>query len=292
MSLSPITLGAQHTFLDALNRTVIIHGTNAVTKGPPWFPVYDQFETDISMSENDCAWMQKLGLNVLRLGVMWPGVEPTEGTYDEEYLDNIDNMVKLAASYGVYTLLDMHQDVLSRAFCGNGIPLWAADIASNESRPFPVPVKMPYEIIDGGTPGTEGVPDMEECRGRDFITYYFSGSVSKAFQSLYDNRGGLLDGFVGFWEEVVRRFEGENYGLGYEVRRTAFFLGTRNYVLITHPNPPNPLRRLSTNPGRGTYTLILDESSTPSPSCWSPFTRGSTRPSGRSTTRRSSSTSP
>ena len=110
---------------------------------------------------------------------------------------------------------------------------------------------MPYLIIDGGTPGTEGVPDMEECKGRDFITYYFSGSVSKAFQSLYDNRGGLLDGFVGFWEEVVRRFEGENYVLGYEVRRTAIFLG--HTQLCTHhtPQSPQPSSQIINEPWAG-----------------------------------------
>ena len=33
-----------------------------------------------------------------------------------------------AAEYGIYTLLDMHQDVLSEKFCGEGIPDWAVDV--------------------------------------------------------------------------------------------------------------------------------------------------------------------
>ena len=32
-----------------------------------------------------------------------------------------------AAEYGIYTLLDMHQDVLSGKFCGEGAPDWAID---------------------------------------------------------------------------------------------------------------------------------------------------------------------
>lgn len=133
------------------------------------------------------------------------------------YLDEIQKIVNTLKSENIYTILDMHQDVLSRAFCGNGIPLWAADIASNESKAFPLPVKMPYEVVDNGTPGTDGAPKIEDCLSKDFITYYFSGSVSKAFQSLYDNKYGLLDQFVKFWEVVVERFEGENYVLGYEI---------------------------------------------------------------------------
>ncbi len=32
-----------------------------------------------------------------------------------------------ASKYGIYTLLDAHQDVLSQKFCGEGIPDWAVD---------------------------------------------------------------------------------------------------------------------------------------------------------------------
>ena len=35
-----------------------------------------------------------------------------------------------AGSYGIYTLLDMHQDVLSGKFCGEGAPDWAVDTGS------------------------------------------------------------------------------------------------------------------------------------------------------------------
>ncbi|GMH54125.1 hypothetical protein TrST_g5761 [Triparma strigata] len=204
-------------FIDSYNRQRFFHGLNAVYKEEPYHPSTGTWNAEESLNSEDAKQLSDWGFNVVRLGVLWSGLEPEQGVFNYTYLDEISTIVNYLKAENIYTILDMHQDVLSRAFCGNGIPLWAADIASNESRPFPVPVKMPYEIIDGGTPGTEGVPDMEECRGRDFITYYFSGSVSKAFQSLYDNRGGLLDGFVGFWEEVVRRFEGENYVLGYEI---------------------------------------------------------------------------
>ena len=32
-----------------------------------------------------------------------------------------------AATFGIYSLLDMHQDDLSNKFCGEGIPDWAVD---------------------------------------------------------------------------------------------------------------------------------------------------------------------
>lgn len=107
--LPPIHLAAGSaaplSFFDELGRERLFHGTNAITKGPPFYPVHDSFSPDISMSSEDFVWMEKLGLNVLRLGVMWPGVEPTEGVYDESYLDHISAIVDLASSHNVYTLL-------------------------------------------------------------------------------------------------------------------------------------------------------------------------------------------
>ena len=67
--------------------------------------------------------------------------------------------------YGIYTLLDAHQDVLSQKFCGEGIPDWAVDTGCKENSRlsvvsskscilftftvaalrFPVPVDTPFE---------------------------------------------------------------------------------------------------------------------------------------------------
>ena len=35
-----------------------------------------------------------------------------------------------AGKYGIYSLLDMHQDDLSDKLCGEGIPDWAVDTGS------------------------------------------------------------------------------------------------------------------------------------------------------------------
>ncbi|GMH58525.1 hypothetical protein TrLO_g832 [Triparma laevis f. longispina] len=215
---SPIKVDPEtNHFVDSYGRQRFFHGVNAVYKEEPYHPSTGEWNAEESMNSQDAKQLADWGFNVVRLGVLWSGLEPTQGTFNITYLDEIQKIVNTLKSENIYTILDMHQDVLSRAFCGNGIPLWAANIASNESKAFPLPVKMPYEVVDNGTPGTDGAPKIEDCLSKDFITYYFSGSVSKAFQSLYDNKYGLLDQFVKFWEVVVERFEEENYVLGYEI---------------------------------------------------------------------------
>ena len=45
------------------------------------------------------------GFNGIRLGVMWTGVEPTEGNYSQEYLGKMKEIVDLAGKYGIYTMI-------------------------------------------------------------------------------------------------------------------------------------------------------------------------------------------
>lgn len=59
---------------------------------------------------------------MVRIGVMWEAVEKERGVYDLEYLDTIELIVNKLASYNIVTMLDAHQDLFARDFCGEGIP--------------------------------------------------------------------------------------------------------------------------------------------------------------------------
>lgn len=50
---------------------------------------------------------------------------PQRGILNEEYLLHIRDIVRLAAKYNIYVILDAHQDLLNRQFCGEGFPDWA-----------------------------------------------------------------------------------------------------------------------------------------------------------------------
>mgnify|MGYP000340680103 CR=1 FL=1 len=47
------------------------------------------------------------GFNVVRLGVIWAGVEPQPGVYDAAYVDSIRQTVDMLAAHGIYTIIDM-----------------------------------------------------------------------------------------------------------------------------------------------------------------------------------------
>jgi len=59
--------------------------------------------------------LRDAGFNVIRLLVNWEGVEPTKkGQYDQAYLKSLRAIVQKANEYGIYVLMDMHQDMFSR----------------------------------------------------------------------------------------------------------------------------------------------------------------------------------
>ena len=67
------------------------------------------------------------------------GVEPVEGQYNETYLDVIEDIINQAGVYGIYTLIDMHQDLFSEKFCGDGMPMWLPKY--EQYKDFAAPIK-------------------------------------------------------------------------------------------------------------------------------------------------------
>lgn len=112
---------SNHFFVDGNSRTRIFHGVNAVYKIAPWFPSTEGFDFKSSLSATDAKNLKSWGFNVVRLGIMWPGLEPGKrGDYNQEYLSNIQKIVELLAKENIYVVLDFHQDLFHRKFCGEG----------------------------------------------------------------------------------------------------------------------------------------------------------------------------
>ena len=67
-------------------------------------------------SEEEYDLLEDLGFTVIRLGYMWTGAEPQANQFNQTYIDTIKTIVNRLADRGIYTLLDMHEDVLSSKF--------------------------------------------------------------------------------------------------------------------------------------------------------------------------------
>lgn len=106
-------------FKDAQGRYVYLNGVNlsGSNKVPATTDPVSYVGKPFPVDEADWNFrmLQKLGFNSVRLLVMWEGIEHEgRGVYDEEYLDYYEKIVAKAAEYGIYVLVDMHQDMFSR----------------------------------------------------------------------------------------------------------------------------------------------------------------------------------
>ncbi|GMI32093.1 hypothetical protein TrCOL_g9172 [Triparma columacea] len=247
--LSSVTLesGAFH---DAVGRELLFHGTNAIVKGAPWYPEWRSFSPDISMSEDDFVLMEELGMNVLRLGVMWPGVEPLQGQYNETYLDQIEEIVSLGSQHGVYTLLDMHQDGLSEFFCGEGLPNWAVrhtDYFKEDKHGYPFPFDSPMGegdfFVEEGLPTKPTLPSRTACSTKKQGPGWHEPTMASAnaYEAFYKNVDGMLDAWADMWAHVVERFEGNDSVLGVELINEPFAgdLYRNPLLMVPRPNPKN-----------------------------------------------------
>jgi endoglycosylceramidase len=133
--LSPVAGTDGRFFVDDHGRRIVLHGVNVVYKTPPYHPrpadsVAERFDA------SDVARIADWGFDLVRLGVLWAGVEPEPvdldggsappGGFDESYLGALSELVATFADHGVYVLLDMHQDLYGPRFGGDGAPSWAA----------------------------------------------------------------------------------------------------------------------------------------------------------------------
>ncbi|CAF0809908.1 unnamed protein product [Adineta ricciae] len=174
---------------DNYNRIRLYHGANFVNKGFPWYP---SELLDAAFVTNMSSW----GLNFVRLGMMWTGVEPTPEKYNYTYLNVMKQIVELLQKNQIYVLLDMHQDGLSsRTGLYDGIPPHIYDKFPPPDHPYP----WPFKNISS------------------WFLNYLTEACSHGFQCLYDNVAGATESMANFWRLVATTFNSYSNVLGYEL---------------------------------------------------------------------------
>ena len=199
---------------DRYGRVALLHGVDLVYKVPP-------YEVEVSgsgpnvLTAAEAKQMAALGFNVVRLGVIWKGLEPGRVGIDDPaicdpgaprstgadqfdqrafnaYLAHLDATIALLGHYGISSLIDMHQDVYSDVFGGEGAPDWA--VCTNGTKPKPV----------------LNVPDWSvNLRGPGVVTAYTHFWKN-------DVVGDLQGDFDSVWAKVAAHFRTNPYVIGYD----------------------------------------------------------------------------
>ncbi|CAD8101706.1 unnamed protein product [Paramecium primaurelia] len=200
-------INKQGNFVDDDGTIRIFHGLNIVYKPPPYYPIMDHFDVMTSFSDLDCQLITSLGFNIIRLHVAFEAGMPNKGILNDEYILHIREIVRLAAKYDIYVILDAHQDLLNRQFCGEGFPDWAVTKFD-----FPSPQKIELNYDD------QGYPLIEDClKVGNFAKFYLTSDVGRNMESILKNENGVADMFGLFWKRVAEIHRDEWNVLGYEI---------------------------------------------------------------------------
>lgn len=106
-------------FKDSYNRIQIYRGVNVCNSSksaPDFLPWH---------TEEDYAKLKKWGFNLVRFLVYWEAIEPEKGKYNLEYVEKVKEHIAILNKLGIDVIIDLHQDLYSRKFTGNGFPNWA-----------------------------------------------------------------------------------------------------------------------------------------------------------------------
>lgn len=106
-----VTINDAHALVDMNGNERLLRGMAVAYKEKPYIPLTDHFDPVRSFAKEDIAIFKRLRLNLIRLAVPWAAVEPTEGLYDDDYLEKIANLVRECAQAGIYVIVEAHQDL-------------------------------------------------------------------------------------------------------------------------------------------------------------------------------------
>jgi endoglycosylceramidase len=174
-------------FVDGQDRVAGFRGVNFVQKFPPIAPAAAGFDDD------DAAFLEHEGFNLVRLGVVFGAVMPQPGVIDTAYVASIAHTVQVLAQHHIYALLDFHQDGYGPLVHGNGFPEWAT-------------------ITDGLPNPNVGFP----------LYYIQNPALERAFDNFWDNVNGpdgvpLQQHYAEALQSVARAVARQPWVLGYEL---------------------------------------------------------------------------
>jgi endoglycosylceramidase len=176
---------------DALGRVVVLRGVDAGgrSKIAPFVPFdYAAGGFDAALAsymDRAASW----GIDAMRVPFTWAAVEPTQGTDDEEFLGRYAKIVDAAWARGIWSVVDMHQDVYADVFCGDGFPAWT----------IPDPKPAPHH--DCPSWGQEYLGDP---------------AVQAAFDRFWAQGSPVMAAYLAMWDRMLARFRDKPGVVGFE----------------------------------------------------------------------------
>ncbi|GAA1789675.1 cellulase family glycosylhydrolase [Agromyces lapidis] len=186
-------------FTDGEGHQVLLRGVN-VNQLVDFYQARPEVPVTRELTEQDFADMATYGFNVVRLGMSWSALEPTQGELDPEYLATVKQAVAWGEQHGIRTVLDMHQDGWSNLPTAEGTvcrpgtdPMWGYDGAPEWATHW------------------DGTPRCS-FTGRDI-----SPAGDRAFEHFWFDTDGIQTALARTWGELAGEFADEKAVAGFDL---------------------------------------------------------------------------
>jgi endoglycosylceramidase len=114
-------------------------------------PSIDELKRELKVLKPHIDLLEKSGFNIVRLPVMWKGIEPVPNDdlsrllpEGEEYLSLIKEVIDELYKRGLAVIVDFHQDLAHEMFGGDGFPDWAVAKSKSLFKDFPAIVSRDF----------------------------------------------------------------------------------------------------------------------------------------------------
>lgn len=175
---------------DSLGRERMFRGINVCIKthSPERFLKIMDKITEKQSKKNSEMSFESIGANIIRFGITWAVVEPQRGKYNEEVISAVRDFINLCGKKGIYVMLDMHQDLFSHYFHGDGAPEWAVKGKYESHAPFAI--------------WAEG--------------YFYMQGVQNAFYDFWSDSDSLQTDFVKMWSHLTEELKDCSNIIGFD----------------------------------------------------------------------------
>jgi endoglycosylceramidase len=159
-------------------RWLIFHGINVISAAKS-----DPLRVGGTTKEDFLHISKQWGFNAVRLLIFWDGIEPQKDQYDQEYLARVRQRLDWCREAGLAVILDMHQDLYSIQFGGDGAPEWAVR-DDGQSFTYQTPWELNYlqpavrASIDNFWIKEKGYPELQD---------HFINALCVAVEALADH---------------------------------------------------------------------------------------------------------
>ncbi len=229
--VGPLRAPGGSELVDQDGRVVLLHGVDLVYKIPPYEVEVNGTGSNV-LTPAEAQRMAQLGFTVVRLGVIWRGLEPgTDPINDpaicragtprasgvdqfdaavfDAYMARLQDTISMLARYGISSLIDMHQDVYNEVFGGEGAPNWAVC--------------------------TDGITPKPQRNLEDWSVNYTGPGVARAYGHLWTNDvvGNLQGQLDALWTKIAAHLRGNPWVVGYDPFNEPYSAG-----LATSPDNP------------------------------------------------------